>query len=225
MDISVISRLYLTRAIAYLRNDMNMKLTIDGLAKEYPGRPVFSDISAIVESGRRLVITGPNGSGKSTLVRILCAFTRPTQGRISLEIDGKILSHVEIRPYIGLVSPDMVLYDELTAIENLSFFAGVAGHGIETGELEERLDNIGLGGRGHDFVGSYSSGMKQRLKYCLALLRGPELLILDEPTANLDDHGKGLVDDIIRSHKGIAVIATNEKTELAYGDQLIRLGG
>jgi len=135
------------------------------------------------------------------------------------------LTHLEIRPHIGLVSPDMVLYDELTAIENLTFFAEVAGHKFDIPELERRLENIGLGGRGHDFVGSYSSGMKQRLKYCLALLRAPEVLILDEPTANLDERGKGLVDDIIRSHQGIVVIATNEKTELSYGDQFIRLGG
>ncbi|OGC92545.1 MAG: hypothetical protein A2W25_07470 [candidate division Zixibacteria bacterium RBG_16_53_22] len=201
-----------------------MKLTIDGLAKEFPGRPVFSDISAVVEEGRRLVITGPNGSGKSTLVRILCAFNRPTRGSVGFEIDEKKLTHLEIRPHIGLVSPDMVLYDELTAIENLSFFAEVAGHRFEIPELERRLENIGLAGRGRDFVGSYSSGMKQRLKYCLALLREPEILILDEPTANLDERGKGLVDDIIRSHHGIVVIATNEKAELFYGDQFIRLG-
>jgi heme exporter protein A len=204
---------------------MNLRLIIDGLAKEFPGRPVFSDISASVDIGRRLVITGPNGSGKSTLVRILCAFNRPTRGSVTLELNNKKLSHLEIRPHIGLVSPDMVLYDELTAVENLSFFAGVAGHHFGTKELERRLDNIGLGGRGHDFVGSYSSGMKQRLKYCLALLRSPELLVLDEPTANLDERGKGLVDDIIRSHRGITVIATNEKTELEYGDQFIRLNG
>jgi heme exporter protein A len=203
---------------------MNSRLIIDGLAKSFPGRPVFSDISATVERGHRLVITGPNGSGKSTLVRILCAFSRPTKGKVVLELGDKKLSQIEIRPHVGLVSPDLVLYDELTAIENLSFFGGVAGYHFEISELEKRLESIGLGGRGNDLVGSYSSGMKQRLKYCLALLRDPELLLLDEPTANLDDKGKELVDNIIKSHKGIVIIATNEKTELGYGDQIIRLG-
>lgn len=203
---------------------MKLKLTIDGLAKEFPGRPVFSDISAIVKNGGRLVISGPNGSGKSTLVRILCAFNRPTRGTVILEIDDKPLTRLDIRPHIGLVSPDMLLYDELTALENLSFFSGVSGNEFPLPDLERRLENIGLGGRGDDFVGSYSSGMKQRLKYCLALLRDPELLILDEPTANLDERGKELVDDIILSHKGITIIATNEKSELEYGDQFIRLG-
>jgi heme exporter protein A len=108
--------------------------------------------------------------------------------------------------------------------ENLSFFAGVAGFHVALAELRDRLAAAGLEGRGDDLVGSYSSGMKQRLKYCLALLRNPELLLLDEPTSNLDDSGKELVDKTIKAHDGIVVIATNEKTELGYGDQIIRLG-
>jgi heme exporter protein A len=203
---------------------MNVRLDINGLAKSYPGRPVFSDISATVETGHRLVITGPNGSGKSTLVRIICALARPTEGKVTLQIGDQKLSGLEMRPYIGLVSPDLVLYDELTALENLSFFAGVAGYYFIEDELCGRLANVGLDGRGNDLVGSYSSGMKQRLKYCLALLRNPKLLLLDEPSANLDDKGKEIVDKIIKSHQGIAVIATNEKTELEYGDQIIGLG-
>jgi heme exporter protein A len=203
---------------------MEVRLVIDGLAKSYPGRPVFSDISSAIEAGKRLVITGPNGSGKSTLIRILCAFIRPTKGKVTLEIGDKKLAYIEMRPHIGLISPDLVLYDELTAIENLSFFTGVSGYHFAEAELSEKLADVGLTNRGSDLVGSYSSGMKQRLKYCLALLRNPELLLLDEPSANLDEGGKGIVDKIIRNHHGITVIATNEKTELEYGDQIIRLG-
>ncbi len=203
---------------------MDARLVIDGLAKWYPGRPVFSDVSAVVEAGHRLVITGPNGSGKSTLIRIICAFIRPTKGKVTLEFGANKLTRIELRGHIGLVSPDLVLYDELTALENLSFFGGVAGYHFEKNEVIARLADIGLDGRGDDLVGSYSSGMKQRLKYCLALLRDPELLLLDEPSANLDDRGKETVDKIIREHRGIVVIATNEKTELGYGDQIIRLG-
>jgi heme exporter protein A len=170
------------------------------------------------------MITGPNGSGKSTLVRILCAFLRPTSGTVALHLEDRKLAWLEIRSHVGLVSPDLVLYDELTAIENLSFFAQVAGFRATAAEVRQRLEEIGLSGRENDLVDSYSSGMKQRLKYCLALLRNPELLLLDEPSANLDESGKQLVDRIIKSHEGIVVIATNEKSELEYGDQVIRLG-
>ncbi|MEE9554771.1 MAG: ATP-binding cassette domain-containing protein [candidate division Zixibacteria bacterium] len=201
-----------------------MKLKLDGLAKSYPGRPVFSKINAEVPAGRKLVITGPNGSGKSTLVKVICGFIRPTKGAVTLHVNGLSLSRIDIRPHIGLVSPDLVLYDELTAFENLSFFAGVAGLQFALSKLEDKLNAIGLEGRGDDLVGSYSSGMKQRLKYCLALLREPSLLLLDEPTANLDDRGKELVDNIIKGHNGIVVIATNESAELEYGDEIVRLG-
>lgn len=203
---------------------MTMKLQIEGLSKSYPGRPVFKDINSEVESGNTLIITGPNGSGKTTLLRILCGFVRPTRGKAVLVRGDRNLARMEIRPFIGLVSPDLVLYDELTAYENLSFFAGIAGFRFSIGELESRLERVGLAKRGRDRVSSYSSGMKQRLKYCLALLRNPEILLLDEPTSNLDEKGKSLVDEIIKSNKGILVIATNEKSELDYGDQIISLG-
>ena len=199
-------------------------MILDGLAKTYPGRPVFSGISVEINEGKRLVITGPNGSGKSTLMRIICGFVRPSAGKVTFRIEDRNLGRLEIRPHIGLVSPDLVLYDELTAFENLMFFARVAGLHFSIEVFSERLNLVGLHKRGRDLVGSYSSGMKQRLKYCLALLRGPELLLLDEPTANLDDEGKGLISDIIESHNGVVVIATNEQTELRYGDEIVRLG-
>ena len=203
---------------------MKIKLIMRGLAKSYPGRPVFKDINATVENGNVLIITGPNGSGKTTLLRIVCGFIRPTRGDAILATEDGELRGIEIRPYIGLVSPDLVLYDELTALENLSFFGGIAGLRFGEINLKNRLAQVGLENRGNDMVASYSSGMKQRLKYCLALLRNPKLLLLDEPTSNLDDDGKALTAEIIRSHEGILVIATNEKSELDYGDQIIRLG-
>ncbi len=203
---------------------MGLRLILEGLAKSYPGRPVFSGINVEINEGKRLVISGPNGSGKSTLMRIICGFVRPTAGKVTFKIEDRNLGRLEIRPHIGLVSPDLVLYDELTVFENLMFFAGVAGLHFPIDILSAKLDRIGLHGRGSDLVGSYSSGMKQRLKYCLALLRDPELLLLDEPTANLDDEGKSLISDIIESHNGVVVIATNERTELRYGDEIVRLG-
>jgi heme exporter protein A len=202
---------------------MEMKLVIEGLAKSYPGRPVFKDIAAEAGQGEVLVVAGPNGSGKSTLLRIICGFIRPTSGYAYLQLDGKKLGRLDIRPYIGLVSPDLVLYEELSALENLSFFAEVSGLIIPMDRLRGDLAKVGLENRGHDRVGSYSSGMKQRLKYCLALMRNPSLLLLDEPMSNLDDRGKELVDGIIKTHKGILVIATNERSELEYGSQIIRL--
>jgi heme exporter protein A len=132
------------------------------------------------------------------------------------------LSGVDILPHIGMVTPELFLYEELTAIENLEFFASVSG-AAQINILAD-MARFGLEGRGNDLVKSYSSGMKQRLKYMLALLRKPPLLLLDEPTANLDDKGKALVQQIIAKHSGITVIATNEEADLKYADKSIILG-
>ncbi len=125
-----------------------------------------------------------------------------------------------------MVSPDLTVYDEMSAIENLRFFAQVRGLGAGPELAKSLLDRFGLGGRGRDLVGAYSSGMKQRLKYAFALMHDPPLLLLDEPTANLDERGIALVHDTIaqaRLSKCI-VIATNEPEEVRLGDVIIQLG-
>lgn len=199
-----------------------MKLILDKVTQKFPGRKVFRDISIEVLKGEKLVITGPNGSGKTTLAKIIGALMRPSSGIVKLELDNKTVSGSEIIPHIGLVAPDLFLYDELTGAENISFFASVAdSHAVNAAGLFSRY---GLADREGDLVRSYSSGMKQRLKFILALLREPRLLILDEPTANLDEAGKEMVRDIINKHDGITVIATNEETDLGYADKTIILG-
>jgi heme exporter protein A len=199
-----------------------MKLVLDKVSQKFPGRKIFRDISSEVEKGEKLVITGPNGSGKTTLAKIICALMRPSSGQVKFEIDGNQLVGQEILSHVGLVAPDLFLYDELTGLENIQFFASVSNS--EIGDTEALFSRYGLEKRGNDFVRSYSSGMKQRLKYILAQLRQPPLLILDEPTANLDESGKALVKDIILKHDGIAVIATNEEADLQYADKTIILG-
>ena len=168
------------------------------------------------------MVTGPNGSGKTTMLKVICSLLPLSSGRVVFCHDGVDYTGGGILPHVGYAAPDLFLYDELTAVENLRFFARVSG----TPQLnfEDDLAAFGLDGRGKDLVGSYSSGMKQRLKYLLALMRRPPLLLLDEPTANLDDEGRTLVDSVIRNHDGITVIATNDEDDLKYADRTIRLG-
>ena len=125
-----------------------------------------------------------------------------------------------------MVSPDLTLYDELSAAENLRFFAQVRGLSATPEFVGSLLDRFGLGGRGGDLVRAYSSGMKQRLKYAFALMHDPPLLILDEPTANLDERGVALVHDTIAQARlrKCVVMATNEPEEVRLGDVVIQLG-
>ena len=151
-------------------------LEIDDLAKRYNRRQVFSGLNTCVTEGTSLAITGPNGSGKSTLIRVLCGLVRPNGGQVTVTLDDQKLSPAECRAHIGLVAPDLSLYHELTALENLSFFAQVRGLTLDSTKLESLLAQVGLAERGDDLVGAYSSGMRQRLKYAQALLHSPRLL-------------------------------------------------
>ena len=199
-----------------------MKLVLENVSRNFPGRKVFANIAAVIEKGEKLVITGPNGSGKTTLVRVISSILPSSSGKVIFHYDGKEYTGSEILQFIGMAAPDLFLYDELTAFENLQFFARVSG--LSCGDFRDDLARFGLQGRGDDLVKSYSSGMKQRLKYVLALMKQPPLLLLDEPTSNLDDQGKALIEDVINSHDGIVIIATNEENELKYGSQKITLG-
>jgi len=124
------------------------------------------------------------------------------------------------------VSPDLMLYRELTARENLRFFADVRRLRMADAAINALLERVGLGGRGDDRLSAYSSGMAQRLRYAYALLHRPPVLLLDEPTVTLDERGAAVVDALISEQRryGIVVVATNDPRELRYGDIVLRLG-
>ncbi|UCB52499.1 MAG: ABC transporter ATP-binding protein [Candidatus Zixiibacteriota bacterium] len=196
------------------------------LGKWFGTRKIFDRLDLYLEEKGSLVVTGKNGSGKTTLLKILCGLLRPTKGEVLINFGERNLTRQESRNLLGLVMPDLELYGELTALENLLFLSRIRGLNLSRGELEMKIDQVGLAGREDDPVFSFSSGMKQRLKYALALLFDPRVLLLDEPTANLDEDGILLVDRIVSQQKerGILILATNEKADLKYGDRVIQLG-
>jgi len=202
-----------------------ISLSIENLSQRFAARQVFSGISARAESGETLVIAGPNGSGKSTLLKIIAGLLPPSGGRASVSSGGENLDSAERRRLIGYVSPDLSLYSELSGAENLLFFGRLRGLNLAREDLIRLLDRVGLKGRGRDFVGSYSAGMKQRLKFAFALMHEPPLLLLDEPTANLDSQGAAVVRSIVADQRkiGIAVIATNDEAEVKWGDRVVKL--
>ena len=192
----------------------------------YGARRVFAGVSLTLRAGETLVVAGHNGSGKSTLLRLLCGLQRPSAGAVIFSQGGRQCGPEQARDMVGWVAPDLQLYRELTALENLRFFAEVRGLARSDAELSELLERVGLGGRGDDLLAAYSSGMAQRLRYAYALLHNPPLLLLDEPTVTLDERGAALVERVVAAQRarGIAVIATNDPRELRYGDYVLRLG-
>ncbi|MBK9711938.1 MAG: ABC transporter ATP-binding protein [Kouleothrix sp.] len=204
-------------------NDLQLELT--DLAAGYGARRVLAGVTLTLRGGETLVVAGANGSGKSTLLRLLCGLQRPSAGQVAYLVGGRRYRPDEARDLVGWVAPDLQLYRELTALENLQFFAQVRGLQRSASELEALLDEVGLGGRGGDALASYSSGMAQRLRYAYALLHRPPVLLLDEPTVTLDERGAALVERVVAAQRerGISVIATNDPRELRYGDYVLRL--
>lgn len=194
---------------------------------DYGARRVMTDLSVRINRGSVMVVTGQNGSGKSSLLRVVCGLQRPSTGQVRF-IDGdRAAAPAEMRQHIGWMAPDLMLYRELTGLENLRFFADVRGLLITDAELTALLDRVGLVGRGSDVVATYSSGMTHRLRYAYALLHKPAVLLLDEPSVMLDERGHALLEQVVaqqRSH-GMTIIATNDPREQRFADVLIRLEG
>jgi heme exporter protein A len=199
-------------------------LTIDGLTKAFGKRIICREASLTLGTGHSLAVVGPNGSGKSTMVRMIAGLTRADSGTITHAFADDAVEQGLWHRHISLVSPELALYEELSGFENLEFANRVGGWGKSHDDYRAVLDEVGLVGRGDDIVGTYSSGMKQRLKYAAAFLKDPALLLLDEPTANLDEDGGARVWAALERRSVALVIATNEPEEAERGESRFTVG-
>lgn len=204
-----------------------MNLELADITIDYGPRRVMDGVSLSLNDGETLVVAGANGSGKSSLLRVLAGLQRPTHGSVRYHIDTASYRPADALWLVGWVAPDLQLYRELTALENMTFFAALRGLKRSPADLEALLADVGLGGRGGDLLATFSSGMAQRLRYAYAILHDPPVLLLDEPTVTLDEHGAALVERLIarQRERGLTVIATNDQRELRHGDYVLRLGG
>jgi ABC-type multidrug transport system ATPase subunit len=148
-----------------------------------------------LEQGEILLVRGPNGAGKTTLLRVIATALSPTYGRGSVLGRDLVRGREEIRKRVELVGHRTRLYEDLTAGENLRFACTL--YGIDPAGIPAALDRVGLAGAADDRVRGYSQGMRQRVAMARALLRSPDLLLLDEPYAGLDESAKDMVDEAI----------------------------
>lgn len=201
------------------------KIEGKNLTQHFNQRKIFADISFEINSGESIAITGSNGSGKTTLLRIICQLRRPSSGKVLYSENGITLKKEELYAAIGLVGPYLQLYNQLTALENYSFFCKIRGLPVDLVNFKELMSKMGLAGRESDELRNYSSGMLQRMKYVCALLHDPQILFVDEPTSNLDEDGSNIVFNIMEEHKKdkILILATNNKNEVKFGDSTIEL--
>jgi heme exporter protein A len=203
---------------------MALKLETHGLRKAFNRRTVFEHVDTSVSEGETLLIAGRNGSGKSTLVKILCGVLSPSQGTVGIDGAGP-LNHFTRMSLFGLVSPYLQLYDEFSAMENLQLAAALRGLRGDARTHAELLARVALDPKRSDPVHGFSSGMKQRLKYALALAHHPRILILDEPMSNLDADGTVIVRGIMNEQRtrGILVVATNDLSDIDVYERKVDL--
>jgi heme exporter protein A len=200
-------------------------LQSDSLSKSFGRRLIFSNINFQWAEKGIFGISGPNGSGKSTLVKIIAGLISPSKGKLIHKNSGGEIIPEKLHNHIGFVSPYLVLYEEFSAWENLKIFAEIRGVTFDEARVLFYLNEFLLENRKDDLVKTYSSGMKQRLKFIFALMHSPEVLIFDEPTSNLDDDGKKVVYKIINDegkHR-IVIIASNETKDLELCSELLLL--
>ena len=188
---------------------------------------LFRDLSFRVETGEAVAVTGVNGSGKSTLLRLVAGVETPARGTVALEVGGREVPAAERPAAVGLAGPALGLYAALSARETLRFI--VRARGLEGGDerVEAALEQVGLASRAGDLVGTYSSGMQQRVRLATALLHEPVLLLLDEPTATLDAAGRALVAEIVGQQQasgGLVLLATNDPAEVALCGRAVDVG-
>lgn len=163
---------------------MNHMIEIRGLTKAFGSRTALAGIDLDIAAGERVLLVGPNGAGKTTLLRILASLARPTRGTV--RIAGQASATPAARRMIGYLSHASMLYDDLTARQNLRFYARMYGIPDAASQVEALLVAVGLARRANDLVRTYSRGMQQRLAVARAVLHHPRLLLLDEPYTGLD---------------------------------------
>ena len=193
-------------------------VTLTSVSRHFGRRRALSNVSLTARAGDIVGLLGPNGAGKSTLIGMLATLVAPTSGEIHFGPHPARRLTPAFRRRIGLLGHEPHLYPELSARQNLAFFARL--YGLEAREtVEAALASAGLADRGDDAVSSFSRGMRQRLALERALLHGPRLILLDEPFTGLDDHAAGIVSDRLRrlaAGGAIVVLATHD-LDLADG--------
>ncbi len=201
-------------------------LRASSLSQAYGESWVLRDLSLELPAGGTLAVIGPNGAGKSTLLRVVATLLRPSSGKLSVLGAELPRAAWRLRGRIGYLGHGALLYRDLEAVENLRFHARLYGLPDDGAErIVELLELVSLADRASTRVGEMSAGMVKRLAVCRALLHDPELLILDEPLANLDPAGAEVVAPLLGPRPGRSrVLVTHDVgAALAGADRVLAL--
>lgn len=195
-------------------------ITVKKLVKRFGLKTVLRGVDFNVQPGEFVALLGPNGAGKTTFLRILASLSRASLGEVQIAGYRLPQEAAQVRARLGVVSHLPLLYGDLTAEENLRFYARMYSiPSIET-RVTEVLEMVGLESRRRDLVRTFSRGMQQRLSIGRAVLHDPEVVLFDEPYTGLDQDASSMLDDVLKTvaAKGRTVIMTSH--DLARAEDL-----
>jgi heme exporter protein A len=198
-----------------------------GLTKSFGSRTALTKIDLSIAPGEYVTLMGPNGAGKTTLLRVVGTIARPTSGSVRIAGLDPAKRGDEVRRRIGFLSHRTLLYDDLTAEQNLRFYARMYEIPDGPERITEMLERVGLSSRRRDLAGGFSRGMQQRLSLARAVLHRPELLLLDEPYTGLDPNAAEVLTDLLGGlvDEGRTIVLTTHSLErgLSSGRRIIIL--
>jgi len=202
-------------------------IRVSGLVKSFGPRAALAGIDLHVEPGEFVALVGPNGAGKTTLLRILATLTRPTRGSVRIAGLDQAKAGETVRRRIGFLSHRTLLYDDLTAEQNLAFYARMYDLDDGPARTGDLLAQVGLAERKNDLVRTFSRGMQQRLAVARAVLHRPQVLLLDEPYTGLDPNASQVLTDLLTAlaQEGCTIVLTTHNLELglAVGHRVVVL--
>ncbi len=195
-------------------------ITVRKLVKRFGLKTVLRGLDFEVQPGEFVALLGPNGAGKTTFLRILASLSRPSLGEVRVAGYALPKQAAEVRARLGVVSHLPLLYDDLTAEENLRFYGRMYNIPSLEARITEVLKMVGLENRRKDLVRTFSRGMQQRLAIGRAVLHNPEVMLFDEPYTGLDQDASSMLDEVLRSvaAKGRTVVMTSH--DLARAEDL-----
>jgi heme exporter protein A len=202
-----------------------LAVDVQGLKKSYGLKPILRGIDFVLPQGQRMALLGANGTGKTTILRILAGLSRPSAGTVRITGLDLLRDAQRIRHRVGLVAHQPYVYEELTVLENLLFFARLYSVEHAQERTHTLLARVGLEKRARERVGALSRGQVQRLAWARALLHDPHLLLLDEPETGLDQEGQQLIDMLLAEHRtrgGSSIFTTHQLDRaLALSDSIV----
>jgi ABC-2 type transport system ATP-binding protein len=194
-------------------------LAASALTKSYGTRQAVAGVSLTLKPGEVVGILGPNGAGKSTTISMLAGLVTVDAGQITLNGAAVNAESNAYKKHIGLVTQDIALFEELSALVNCEIFASLYGaHGqVRDERIREVLEEVGLSARANDKVETYSGGMKRRLNIAVALLHNPDIIMLDEPTVGVDPQSRNAIFDNLETlrNQGKAILYSTHYMEEA----------